>query len=33
VKEGASPEEARALLHKHRLERVLVVADGSSCAA
>ncbi|MEK7437285.1 MAG: IMP dehydrogenase [Pseudomonadota bacterium] len=25
VKEGASPEEARALLHKHRLERVLVV--------
>ena len=28
VKEGASPEEARALLHKHRLERVLVVRDG-----
>ena len=28
VKEGASPEEARALLHKHRLERVLVVNDG-----
>jgi IMP dehydrogenase len=27
VKEGASPEEARALLHKHRLERVLVVND------
>jgi len=25
VREGASPEEARALLHKHRLERVLVV--------
>ncbi|MBE0614160.1 MAG: IMP dehydrogenase [Burkholderiales bacterium] len=25
VKEGASAEEARALLHKHRLERVLVV--------
>jgi IMP dehydrogenase len=25
VKEGASPDEARALLHKHRLERVLVV--------
>ena len=25
VKEGASPEEAKALLHKHRLERVLVV--------
>ena len=28
VKEGASPEEARALLHKHRLERVLVVNDN-----
>jgi len=28
VKEGASPEEAKALLHKHRLERVLVVNDG-----
>jgi IMP dehydrogenase len=28
VKEGASPEEARALLHKHRLERVLVVNNG-----
>ncbi len=28
VKEGASPEEARALLHKHRLERVLVVGDS-----
>ena len=27
VKEGASPEEAKALLHKHRLERVLVVND------
>ncbi|HXC40094.1 MAG TPA: IMP dehydrogenase [Burkholderiales bacterium] len=25
VREGASPEEARALLHRHRLERVLVV--------
>ena len=25
VREGASPEQARALLHKHRLERVLVV--------
>ena len=25
VKEGASPDEAKALLHKHRLERVLVV--------
>jgi IMP dehydrogenase len=28
VNEGASPEEARALLHKHRLERVLVVNNG-----
>lgn len=28
VKESASPEEAKALLHKHRLERVLVVDDG-----
>ncbi len=28
VKEDASPEEARALLHKHRLERVLVVNNG-----
>lgn len=28
VKEGASPDEARALLHKHRLERVLVVNNG-----
>ena len=28
VKESASPEEARALLHKHRLERVLVVDDS-----
>jgi len=28
VREGASPEEARALLHKHRLERVLVVNNG-----
>jgi len=27
VKEGASPEAARALLHKHRLERVLIVND------
>ncbi|MFH1044370.1 MAG: IMP dehydrogenase [Pseudomonadota bacterium] len=28
VKESASPEEAKALLHKHRLERVLVIDDG-----
>ena len=27
VKEGASPEEAKALLHKNRLERVLVLND------
>jgi len=27
VKEGASLEEATALLHKHRLERVLVITD------
>jgi IMP dehydrogenase len=28
LKEGASPEEARELLHKHRLERVLIVQNG-----
>ncbi len=28
VKEGASAEEAKALMHKHRLERVLVVNDA-----
>ncbi|HEY6898434.1 MAG TPA: IMP dehydrogenase [Rhodocyclaceae bacterium] len=28
VKEGASLEEAKALMHKHRLERVLVLDDG-----
>lgn len=28
VKEGASREEALALMHKHRLERVLVINDG-----
>lgn len=27
VKEGANPHDARALMHKHRLERVLVVND------
>ncbi len=27
LKEGASPEEAKAVLHKHRLERVLLVND------
>src|SRR5471032_1574872 len=28
VKDGTSPDEARAVLHKHRLERVLVVNDS-----
>ena len=28
VKEGASPDEAKALLHRHRLERVLLVNDA-----
>src|SRR5262249_51811595 len=28
VRESASPDEAKALLHKHRLERMLVVDDG-----
>ncbi|PWB59070.1 MAG: IMP dehydrogenase [Nitrosomonadales bacterium] len=28
VREGASREEALALMHKHRLERVLVINDG-----
>ena len=28
VHEGASPEEGKALMHKHRLERVLVVNDA-----
>jgi len=28
VKEGASVEAVRALLHKHRIERVLIVDDG-----
>jgi IMP dehydrogenase len=27
VKEGASPEEVRALLHQHRIEKILVVSD------
>jgi len=27
VREGATPDEAQALMHKHRLERVLVVND------
>lgn len=28
VKEGASPDEIRSLLHKHRIEKVLVVNDN-----
>jgi IMP dehydrogenase len=28
VREGASPEEGKALMHQHRLERVLVVNDA-----
>jgi IMP dehydrogenase len=28
VREGATPDEAQALMHKNRLERVLVVNDG-----
>jgi IMP dehydrogenase len=28
VKEGASVEEAKALMHRHRLERVLVIGDN-----
>ncbi|WP_416877480.1 IMP dehydrogenase [Litorimonas sp.] len=31
VKEGASESEARALLHKHRIERLLVVDDAYNC--
>jgi IMP dehydrogenase len=27
VREGATPDEAKALMHKHRLERVLVIND------
>jgi IMP dehydrogenase len=33
VREGASPEEGKALMHQHRLERVLVVSTPSNCAA
>ena len=32
VKEGASLEEGRALMHKHRLERVLVLNDAGELA-
>jgi IMP dehydrogenase len=33
VKEGAGVDEVLGLLHKHRIEKVLVVNDASSCAA
>lgn len=31
VKEGVSREEAKKLLHKHRIEKLLVVDDGYKC--
>jgi len=31
VKEGIDPDEARRLLHKHRIERLLVVDDAFRC--
>ena len=31
IKEGENPVNARALLHKHRIERVLVVDDTYKC--
>jgi IMP dehydrogenase len=31
VREGVSPEEARRLLHRHRIERLLVVDDQNRC--
>ncbi len=31
VGEGASPQQAKALLHKHRIERLLVVDDKGHC--
>jgi len=33
VREGASIEDAKKLMHKHRIERVLVVNRSLSCAA
>ena len=33
VPEGTDLETAKALMHRHRLERVLVVNDAASCAA
>ena len=32
VREGATLEEAKALMHKHRLERVLVIKATTNCA-
>ena len=31
VLNGAAPEEARALLHRHRIEKLLVVDEGGRC--
>jgi IMP dehydrogenase len=31
VREGVAPEEARRLLHKHRIERLVVVDDDGRC--
>ncbi len=31
VREGAGQEEARRLLHKHRIERVIVIDEGGRC--
>jgi IMP dehydrogenase len=31
VREGVDPDEARRLLHKHRLERLIVVDDDNRC--
>ncbi len=32
VREGANPDDAKRLLHKHRIERVIVVDDGGRVA-
>ncbi len=31
VKEGVTPDQARSLLHKHRIEKLLVVDDAGRC--
>ena len=31
AREGVSPEEARSLLHRHRIEKLLVVDDNQKC--